>query len=118
MTQARDKRKRATSSKRKEDSAMAKLSPEEISARLKAVDGWHYAENAISKLYRFKKFMAGIHFVDQVAEMAEKADHHPDIFINYTRVTFTCSTHDAGGVTEKDFALAGEIERAFKALSA
>jgi 4a-hydroxytetrahydrobiopterin dehydratase len=99
-----------------EDTAMAKLSPEEISTRLKAVAGWHYAENAISKLYRFKKFMDGIHFIDQVAEMAETADHHPDIFVNYIRVTFTCSTHDAGGVTEKDFALAGEIERAFKAL--
>ena len=95
---------------------MAKLTPEEISTRLKAVDGWHYGENAISKLYRFKKFMAGIRFINQVAEMAEMADHHPDIFVNYTRVTFTCSTHDAGGVTEKDFALASEIERAFKAL--
>jgi 4a-hydroxytetrahydrobiopterin dehydratase len=99
-----------------EDTAMAKLSPEEISTRLKAVAGWHYAENAISKLYRVKKFMDGIHFINQVAEMAEAADHHPDIFVNYIRVTFTCSTHDAGGVTEKDFALAGEIERAFKAL--
>jgi 4a-hydroxytetrahydrobiopterin dehydratase len=48
--------------------------------------------------------------------MAETADHHPDIFVNYIRVTFTCSTHDAGGVTEKDVALATEIERAFKAL--
>jgi 4a-hydroxytetrahydrobiopterin dehydratase len=99
-----------------EDTEMAKLSPEEISNRLKAVAGWHYAENAISKLYRFKKFMDGIHFINQVAEMAEKADHHPDIYVNYIRVTFTCSTHDAGGVTEKDLALAGEIERAFKAL--
>lgn len=96
---------------------MAKLSPEEIAARLKAVAGWHYAEYAISKLYRFKKFMDGIRFIDKVAEMAEAADHHPDISVNYTRVTFTCSTHDAGGVTEKDFALASEIERAFKALS-
>ena len=49
------------------------------------------------------------------AEIAEKADHHPDMLINYTRVTFICSTHDAGGVTEKDFALADEIERAFAA---
>ena len=45
--------------------------------------------------------------------MAEKVDHHPDMLVNYTRVTFTCSTHDQGGVTEKDFALATEIERAF-----
>ena len=59
--------------------------------------------------------MDGISFLDRVAEMAEAADHHPDVKINYIRVTFTCSTHDQGGVTEKDFKLAGEIEEAFKA---
>ena len=94
---------------------MAKLSPEEISTRLKAVNGWHYGENAISKLYRFKEFMDGIKCLNRVAEMAEAADHHPDVKINYTRITFSCSTHDQGGVTEKDFKLASQIEEAFKA---
>jgi 4a-hydroxytetrahydrobiopterin dehydratase len=51
--------------------------------------------------------------VQKVAEIAEGADHHPDITINYTRVTFSCSTHDAGGVTDKDFKLADNIEIAF-----
>ena len=50
--------------------------------------------------------------------MAEAADHHPDVKINYTRITFTCSTHDQGGVTEKDFKLAAQIEEAFKAYAA
>ena len=55
--------------------------------------------------------MDGIKFVNRVAEKAEAADHHPDILINYTRVTMTCSTHDAGGITEKDSRLAREIEK-------
>jgi 4a-hydroxytetrahydrobiopterin dehydratase len=106
MTRVRDKRKR-------EDSPMAKLSPEQITARLTALDGWAYADNAIRKLYRFKHFMDGIRFIGRVAEIAEAADHHPDILVNYTRVTFTCSTHSEGGVTEKDFKMATEIDRAF-----
>ena len=94
---------------------MAKLSADEIATKIKSLAGWQYKDNAISKLFRFKSFMDGIRFIGKVAEMAEKADHHPDMLVNYTRVTFTCSTHDQGGVTEKDFALAHEIERAFGA---
>lgn len=95
---------------------MAKLSPDEISNRLKSLAGWDYNNNAISKLFRFKEFMDGIRFIGRVAELAEAADHHPDIFINYTRVTFTCTTHSDGGVTDKDFRLATQIEQAFAAL--
>jgi len=93
----------------------AKLEKSEIERRLSALDGWEFKDNAISKLYRFKTFMDGIRFLNQVAEMAEAADHHPDVKINYTRITFSCSTHDQGGVTEKDFKLASQIEEAFKA---
>ena len=57
--------------------------------------------------------MQGIRFIDRIAELAEAADHHPDIFVNYTRVTFTCSTHSEGGVTDKDFRLANQIEQEF-----
>jgi 4a-hydroxytetrahydrobiopterin dehydratase len=99
-----------------EDTGMAKLSADEIATKIKSLTGWQYKDNAISKLFSFKSFMDGIRFIGKVAEMAEKADHHPDILVNYTRVTFTCSTHDQGGVTEKDFALANEIERVFTAL--
>jgi 4a-hydroxytetrahydrobiopterin dehydratase len=93
---------------------MAKLSADEIAQKLKSLPGWEYKDNAIVKMFRFKEFLHGIEFVQKVAEIAEAADHHPDIHINYTRVTFVCSTHDAGGVTEKDFKLAENIEIAFK----
>jgi 4a-hydroxytetrahydrobiopterin dehydratase len=93
----------------------AKLEKSEIERRLSALNGWEFKDNAISKLYRFKTFMDGIRFLNQVAEMAEAADHHPDVKINYTRITFSCSTHDQGGVTEKDFKLASQIEEAFTA---
>ncbi len=93
----------------------AKLEKSEIERRLSALPGWEYKDNSISKLYRFKTFMDGIRFLNQVAEMAEAADHHPDVKINYTRITFSCSTHDQGGVTEKDFKLASQIEEAYKA---
>ncbi|MGH7934561.1 MAG: 4a-hydroxytetrahydrobiopterin dehydratase [Candidatus Binataceae bacterium] len=92
---------------------MAKLGADEIAAQMKTLSGWQYKDDAISKLFRFKEFMDGIRFINQVAALAESADHHPDIQVNYTRVTFTCSTHSEGGVTGKDIRLAGEIERAF-----
>ncbi|HEX3409662.1 MAG TPA: 4a-hydroxytetrahydrobiopterin dehydratase [Candidatus Binataceae bacterium] len=94
---------------------MAKLTPDEIAAKIQTLAGWQYKDNAISKRFQFRTFMDGIRFIGAVAEIAEKADHHPDMLVNYTRVTFNCSTHDQGGVTEKDFALAHEIERAFAA---
>ncbi len=92
---------------------MAKLSAQQIAEKLKALPGWEYKNNAISKTFKFKEFLHGIEFVQKVAEIAEAADHHPDIAINYTRVTITCSTHSDGGVTDKDFKLAQNIEIAF-----
>jgi 4a-hydroxytetrahydrobiopterin dehydratase len=62
--------------------------------------------------------MDGIRFIGRVAEMAEAADHHPDMHVNYTRVTFVCSTHSEGGVTDKDLRLAKQIEQAFSAQGA
>lgn len=91
---------------------MAKLKAEEITEKLKTLPGWELRENAIAKRFRFKEFMDGIGFVNRIAEIAEAADHHPDILIAYTRVTFTCSTHSEGGVTDKDLTLARQIEDA------
>jgi len=91
---------------------MAKLSDAQIAEKLKSLPGWEHDKDSIRKLFRFKEFMDGIRFVNRVAEKAEAADHHPDILINYTRVTMTCSTHSEGGITERDFGLAQEIERA------
>ncbi len=93
---------------------MATLSADQIANRLKSLAGWEFKDNAISKRLRFKDFMAGIAFVNRVAAIAEAADHHPDILINYTRIAFSCTTHSAGGVTDKDFRLAESIENAFK----
>ncbi|MHB8384212.1 MAG: 4a-hydroxytetrahydrobiopterin dehydratase [Candidatus Binataceae bacterium] len=93
---------------------MAKLDAGQIESKLAALPGWERHDNAIRKQYEFKEFMDGIQFVEKIAEIAEARDHHPDILINYRRVTFTCSTHDQGGVTDKDTRLAGEIEAAYK----
>ena len=93
---------------------MAKLTPEQIAANLKALPGWEYKDNAILQDLQFKEFLHGIEFVQKVAEIAEGADHHPDITINYTRVTFSCSTHDAGGVDRQGFQARRHIEIAFK----
>jgi 4a-hydroxytetrahydrobiopterin dehydratase len=92
---------------------MAKLSADQVGEKLKALPGWEYKNNAISKMFKFKEFIRGVEFVQKVAEIAEAADHHPDIAINYTRVTFSCSTHSDGGVTDKDIKLAQNIEMAF-----
>jgi 4a-hydroxytetrahydrobiopterin dehydratase len=97
-----------------EDPKMAKLNPGEITTKLKGLEGWQQKDNAIVKRYQFKEFLDGIKFVNRVAEIAEAADHHPDILINYTRVTFTCSTHSDGGITDKDIKLASDIEAAYK----
>src|SRR5258708_24288117 len=93
---------------------MAKLSADEIAQKLKSLPEWEYKDNAIIKMFRFKEFLHGIEFVQKVAEIAEAADHQPDIHINYTRVTFICTTHDAGGVNAKNFKQAEEINDVIK----
>jgi 4a-hydroxytetrahydrobiopterin dehydratase len=93
---------------------MARLSLDQIQQRLQHLQGWKFGNNAITKQFTLKGFRAAMGLVNKVAEAAEKANHHPDIVINYNRVTFTCATHDAGGVTEKDIALAQAIEDAAK----
>ena len=91
---------------------MAKLPPEEIKNRLTGLTGWQLADNAIKKQFKFNDFMSAMAFVNRVADAAEAVDHHPDITINYTRVTMSLSTHSAGGITVKDFDLAQKIDLA------
>ena len=79
-----------------------KLTAAEITAALADLDGWALEENAIRKQFTFADFPKAIAFVNRLADMAEAADHHPDILINYKRVTLAYSTHSAGGITEKD----------------
>ncbi len=71
---------------------------------------WARAGDAITREARAPSFLTGIGWVQQVAEAAEVADHHPDIDIRYTRVRFTLSTHSEGGVTRRDLDLAGRID--------
>ena len=82
-----------------------------IQRELSALPGWSRRGNALTKTFRFPTFPAGITFVTRVADLAESMDHHPDIDIRHTRLTFTLSTHDAGGSTAADLTLAREIER-------
>lgn len=91
---------------------MSLLTEEEIKNKLARLPGWEKIESkAIERRLKFKDFAEALQFVNRVGDLAEQADHHPDIFINYSRVTLTLSTHSAGGLTEKDFALAGKIEQ-------
>ena len=86
------------------------LSESEITERLKALSGWERNGDEIIKVYKNKNFVESIGFATKVALLAEKADHHPDILIQYKNVTLTLSTHSKGGLTEKDFNLAAEID--------
>ena len=91
---------------------MAKLSASAVSRRLAALKGWRQVGDAIQKRYTFANFKEAMFFVNTVAGLAEKAGHHPDITVNYNRVTLSLSTHDAGGITAKDFDLARRIDTA------
>ena len=90
---------------------MPKLSLVEAERRIKSLDGWTLEGDAIKKRYTFETFPDAIAFVDRLALEAERVDHHPDILINYKRVTLTYSTHDEGGLTDKDFAGAAAADR-------
>jgi 4a-hydroxytetrahydrobiopterin dehydratase len=90
---------------------MGKLTKEAIEAGLKTLTGWSLNGGAIGKQYTWPSFPEAIKFVNQVADLAEQADHHPDILINYRRVTLTLSTHSEGGLTQKDLDLAAQIEK-------
>jgi 4a-hydroxytetrahydrobiopterin dehydratase len=89
-----------------------KLSDLEIRRALGNLPGWSRKGEALVKTYTFARFADGIKFVQQVAEIADGMDHHPDIDIRYTKLTFSLSTHDAGGITQRDLDLATKIEQA------
>lgn len=90
---------------------VARLSDPEIARALARVPGWQRQGDAIERTFTFRGFQEAVGFVNRVAELAERANHHPDILIRYRRVTLTLSTHSAGGLTSKDFELAEAIDR-------
>lgn len=89
---------------------MAVLSAEAVQERLKSLSGWRLAGGEIVREITFKDFVAAMAFVNRVAEKAEIAGHHPDIDIRYNVVRIALVSHDAGGLTQKDFGLATVIE--------
>ena len=90
---------------------MAILSPEEVDRQLKALKDWTLEGRAIRKQYTFAGFPAAVAFVARLVPEAEASDHHPDIMINYRRVTLLYSTHSEGGLTQKDFDGAAMADR-------
>jgi len=90
---------------------MDKFTETRVAEALKATPEWSLAGDAIQRTYQFADFAGSMRFVNAVAAAAEVAQHHPDILIRYSRVTLTLATHDAGGITEKDFDLAGRADR-------
>jgi 4a-hydroxytetrahydrobiopterin dehydratase len=88
----------------------SKLSDLEIQRALGTLPGWARRGEVLVKTYTWPTFGAGIDFVQRVARAADAVDHHPDIDIRYTKITCTLSSHDAGGITDDDLALAKTIE--------
>ena len=89
---------------------MQKLTPDQIKTALASVPVWKKTGDAITRTFQFKDFPAAIQFVNALATIAEKEWHHPDIDIRWNKVILTLSTHDAGGLTEKDFSLAKQFD--------
>ena len=98
------------------------LNHEEIMGLMTQISGWNLSEDKspnlqkfgmgaeIWKVYKFKDFIGAVNFVNNIAELAESEGHHPDIKINYNKVTLTLSTHAIGGLSENDFILAVKID--------
>ena len=90
---------------------MPKLSRAEAEKRITTLAGWTLDGDAIHKQYTFKDFLEAIAFVNRLAPKVDAVDHHPDILVNYKRVTLTYSTHSEGGLTAKDFEGAAIADR-------
>lgn len=90
--------------------AIRALDEAEIAAEMKKAPLWRREGQEIVRVFQFGAFMDSIRFVHAVAEAAEKADHHPDILIQYSKVTLRLSTHDCGGLSGRDFALAKTVD--------
>lgn len=89
---------------------MSRLDEPGVAAALRATSGWQRSGQAIRRVYRFAGFREALAFVNRVGALAEAAGHHPDIDIRYNTVTLALTTHDAGGLTTKDFDLARAID--------
>jgi 4a-hydroxytetrahydrobiopterin dehydratase len=93
---------------------MSAISEADARMRLSEIPGWDVGDKSLVRKLSLPSFPDAIAFVVKVAFVAEAADHHPDLAINYRRVTLTLWTHTEGGITEKDFALAKAIDKLLK----
>ena len=93
---------------------MMRYSKEQIRKELKNLQGWKLKGKEIWKVFHFKNFVESIWFVRRIAILAEDFSHHPDILIKYDTVQLNLTTHDEGGLTERDFKLASEINKLVK----
>ena len=89
------------------------LSPDQIEEVLQTNPGWTMREGKLTREWTFKNFVQAMEFVNQVAALAEAAGHHPDIDIRYNRVSLGLVSHDAGGITQRDAAMAKQINQKF-----
>ena len=89
---------------------MSTLDPDAVRARLSELDGWELDGDTIRREFTFDGFREAIGFINRVADLADDANHHPELTNVYATVTVVLTTHDAGGVTEKDLALASAID--------
>lgn len=89
---------------------MRRLSQDEIASRMVALPAWKVEKEELARTLTCKDFLAAIEFVNQVAKLAEAAGHHPDIDLRYNKVRLSLTTHDAGGLTAKDFDLAAGVD--------
>jgi 4a-hydroxytetrahydrobiopterin dehydratase len=90
---------------------MPALTTKQVSLHLKAVPNWSKRAQTIFRTFKFEGFLKSIDFVNRIARKAQKINHHPDIDIRFNKVTLTLTTHDEGGITEKDFSLPGNAMR-------
>jgi 4a-hydroxytetrahydrobiopterin dehydratase len=90
---------------------MSVLSDEQVSERLASLAGWSREGDSIVHVETLADFKAAMLYVGAVAYLAETANHHPDVMVQWNKVTLTLSTHSAGGLTGNDFALAEQINR-------
>lgn len=94
--------------------APTKLTSEEVTTQLKELEGWSLGENekTIEKHFELADFAQALSLTNKIGDLAETADHHPEITLTWGKVTVSLSTHEADGLTEKDFALAKQIDQA------
>jgi 4a-hydroxytetrahydrobiopterin dehydratase len=89
---------------------MAKLTDAQVAQALQGLPGWVHQDRKLVKTFKNSSFPEGIVFVNAVAHLAELANHHPDVDIRYSDITLSLITHDQGGITQKDVALAQQVE--------